>query len=303
MWLEYFVLHSKFKTWFQINKFDLCKKLWLIGDVDIEKLKENDLKTLFELSPYFGSTANEIDWKSAVEMQGRIQRWVDHSISKTINLPADTTKETVAELYITAYEAGCKGVTVYRDGCRNGILMANDKKGEKIEYLNSPKRPQELDCDIYYTSVTGKKYMTIVGLLEGKPYELFAIEPLENTTFPSIIKKGKVIKDGSRRYRLVGNTGDKQYTINSIVWRMTTDERTDTRKYSLMLRHGINPQFISEQIREYANITSFDKMVQRVLDNYVSGYKTKESCPECGEKLIFEEGCLKCKNCGHSKCG
>jgi ribonucleoside-diphosphate reductase alpha chain len=305
-WIEYFVIHPKFKMWYDNNWYKLDYKLF---DLDfhkpIEDMEEDELNKLFEKSPYFGSTSNDIDWRSSVELQGRVQKWIDHSISKTINLPNTTTVDQVFELYFRAREVGCKGITVYRDGSRSGILIDTKDKHSKddFEYADAYKRPKTIECDIYHKVSLKQNWMVIVGKVKGKPYEIFAIKDVENTFFPHKIERGIVTKVKSKVYRLEGEFNGKKYIIDNIIDLMSPDERVDTRKYSAMLRHRINPKFIIEQIEEYAAIVSFDKVVQRVLKSYLNGNELgKEKCQECGGEVVIEEGCKHCVNCGWSKC-
>jgi ribonucleoside-diphosphate reductase alpha chain len=303
MWQEYFVIHPKFKEWYEVNwkNLDNCSEYY----VPLEGYNEEGLQKFFEQSPYYKATANDIDWKASVRMQGEIQKWVDHSISKTVNLPETATIEEVDQLYREAYRAGCKGVTVYREGSREGVLISSKdkKKEEGFEYKNAFKRLQTLECDIYHKTAMKQNWMVMVGKVEGRPYEIFVIKDVDNHIFPSKIEKGKITKVKSRMYRLEGYLSQKLYTIDNIVDLMSEDEKMDTRKYSSMLRHGMAPRFIIDQIEEYATIVSFDKVVQRVLKNYVGEEKTKgDLCPECGSTLIMTEGCKKCL-CGYAKCG
>lgn len=299
IWEEYFVIHPKFVEWFNIyyrdDEFNGV----------MEELSEKELQSVFENSPYYKATANDIDWKESVRMQGEIQKWIDHSISKTVNLPSETTIEQVDELYRLAWSSGCKGLTIYRDGSREGVLTSSTKEEKKeFEYLNSIKIPKERGCDIYHKTAMKKSWMIVVGKVDNKPVEIFAFEDLENHTFPVNITKGIVTKEKSKTYSLISKDSEKTYKIKNIVDLMTDTEGVDTRKYSLMLRHRINPQFIIDQIREYATITSFDKVIERILLKYVKEERTsKELCPECKSKLIRQEGCLKCTNCSWSKCG
>jgi len=298
-WVEYRVIHPKFKTWMEINKFIID------GVYTFDTSDEKMLDFVFKQSPYHGATANEINWESAVEMQGQIQKWVDHSISKTINLPKTSTVEQVDIIYRTAHKSGCKGITVYRDGCRQGVLLSTEKKeDESFEYKNAYKRPKTLQCDIYHKTALKKNWLVIVGKVNNKAYEIFVINDVDNHIFPTKIEKGTITKVKSQTYELAGYMGQKLYKIYNIVDLMSMDQITDTRKYSSMLRHGMHPKFMIDQIEEYATIGSFDKVVQRVLRNYVSiEEQTEEKCTQCGGKMAMEEGCKHCIDCGWSKCG
>ena len=314
-WEEYRVIHPKFVEWYRVkleeNYSDF--QVWYDGiSFEFEHveqfLKEIDkglIDLLFEHSPYYGATSNDVDWRESVKMQGSIQKWIDHSISKTINLPKTATEEQVDELYRTAFESGCKGVTVYRDGSRNGVLIKEKPEEEnpnKFKYTNAYKRPEVVECDIYRKTALKKDWMLIIGLVDGIPFEMFAFTDPGNHKFPIKIEKGKVTKVRSRVYKLEGFLGNKKYTINNVVDLM--EDGDETRKYSLMLRHGIHPIHIIEQIEEYVTIVSLDKVIMKTLRNYVDNDKLKkEPCPVCGSELRREEGCIKCVSCEYSKCG
>jgi ribonucleoside-diphosphate reductase alpha chain len=303
IWEEYFVMHPKFVEWYMISI--LKNELDFKGTVEwLSKYSEEFLNRYFKESPYYKATANDIDWKESIRMQGEVQKWIDHSISKTVNLPSETTIDQVDELYRLAHARGCKGVTIYREGSREGVLTSIEKKKENFEYERSIIIPKERECDIYHKTAMKKSWMIVVGKVDGKPVEIFALEDLENHVFPSSITKGILKKEKSKVYSLTSKDSDKVYKIKNIVDLMTDTEGVDTRKYSLMLRHRINPQFIIDQIREYATITSFDKVIERVLMMYIKEErKGKEKCPECGEELTRQDGCVKCVSCGWSKCG
>ena len=300
MWREYFVMHPKFKTWLEINKF--IKD----GIYTFNASNEEELEMIFRQSSYYKASADDIDWEASVRMQGSIQKWVDHSISKTVNVPENTTVETVDQIYRKAYEYGCKGVTIYREGSRSGILVSADNKQDKFEYVNAYKRPKVVDCDIYRKTALKENWVVIVGKVKDKPYEIFVIKDvIPNSEFPHRIEKGQIIKVASEMYTLVGFTGDKMYEVPNLVNLMSSDQGVNTRKYSSMLRHRMHPKFIVEQIEKYAAIGSFEKVIQRVLRNYIKEEEvrnTKEKCPQCGSDLVQEEGCKHCVNCTYSKC-
>ena len=304
-WEEFAVIHHGLKMWYDKNWFKIWPKNFDIDfHKDIEDLTKEELQTVYEKSPYYKATSSDVDWRETVRMQGSIQKWIDHSISKTINLPKEVTVEDVKELYMLAYESGCKGVTVYREGSRSGVIVQNKEDKSEFKYHNAMKRPQIVECDIYHKTVLKQDWMILVGLVNGLPYEMFAFKDLENDIFPKKIQKGILTKVKSRTYRLESTLSGKSYSIENIVELMSDDDRVDTRKYSSMLRHGMAPEFIVDQIEEYATIVSFDKVIQRTLRNYISKEKQEEEpCPSCGGKLIREEGCIKCTNCEYSKCG
>jgi ribonucleoside-diphosphate reductase alpha chain len=302
-WQEYKMFHHNFVKWFDLNWYKL-KISWFDKDYkpELQNLSEKQLEEIIKKSPYYLSTSKDIDWKKSVEMQGRIQKWVDHSISKTINIPADTSVEVVDELYRIAHKVGCKGVTIYRDGSRSGVMVK--QKDVPFDYQEQLKRKElgeDLECDIFYKTALKKDWMILVGLYKGKPYEIFALERLDYAMFPHKIKKGVVERVKSGHYSLIGVHNNKEYRIGNILAHMTLDDKIDTRKYSLMLRHKIDPIHIINEIEKYSSISSFDKVVQRVLKSYINTNGGK--CPECGAKLLHAEGCEKCTNCTYTVCG
>ena len=300
-WQEFIVYHHGVKQWMGVT-----------GETDITK------------SPYHGATANEIDWEASVDLQAAGQLNLDHSVSKTCNLPSDATKETVSKVYMRAWESGCKGFTVYRDGCRSGVLVAidNDKKLEidkngrptNINYIMAPKRPDELSCDIKKAKVQGEEWTLFVGLLNHKPYEVFGglssyIDIPNKFKFGKIIKNGKV--NGNSTYNLSIGDGEDTMVIKNIssVFENKTFEAF-SRSISLNLRHGVPINYIVEQLHKDKNsdMTSFSKVIGRVLKSYITDgtISTGEKvCPQCQAEnsLTYQEGCLSCKNCTFSKCG
>jgi ribonucleoside-diphosphate reductase alpha chain len=245
-----------------------------------------------------------------VEMQGKIQKWIDHSISVTVNVPEITTVETVNQIYLKAHEVECKGITVYREGSRSGVLISH-KKEEKKESDNvvsneANKRPETLICDIYNISRNKQAYTIIVGKIKDRPYEIFVLEKLENSEFPDKITQGEIKKIKSKVYMLKSVFNNKEYKIDNIVDYMNNDEQKDTRNFSLMLRSNIKSKDIIDQINEYASISSFHKVIAKVLSNYLNGEKVKgeTQCPNCNSVNIRNESaCFTCQDCGWSKCG
>lgn len=309
MWEEYKVFHHKFVDWFNVNWYKLDYK-WFDIDYhpDLESLNDEQLEKVFQKSPYYKSTSADVDYLGKVELQGRVQKWIDHSISVTVNMPEDTDIETVSKVYNLAHSVGCKGMTIYREGSRSGVLLSDKKKEKKevgIIYNNSPKRLETLNCDIYNITRGKQPFTILVGLLEGKPYEIFALEKLSNSEFSDKIEHGEIKKVKSKTYQLSGLYRDTKYVVDNIVDFMSDDEQKDTRKFSQMLRHGIHPKYIIEQINEYATISSFDKVVAKALSYYLNGevIKQDKKCPECGSSnLKHETGCVTCLDCNWSKC-
>lgn len=296
-WQEFTVYHHGVKQWMAVT-----------GETDIAK------------SPYWGATAGEVDWVASVDLQAAAQEYIDHSISKTCNLPEDVSKEVVSQVYMRAWERGCKGFTVYRDKCRDGVLISSpvEKKDEQgrpfnIELVMAPKRPAELPCDIKKVKIKGEAWTIFIGLYHGKPYELFGglskfVDiPNKNTT-GKIVKNGKV--DGLTTYNLVVGEGDDQMLIKNIANVFENETYgAFTRTISLALRHGTPVQYVAEQLLKdkHSEITSFSKVAARVLKSYIAdGTKTsvERKCPDCGSEnsFIYEDKCIKCKNCTWSKC-
>jgi ribonucleoside-diphosphate reductase alpha chain len=276
-WQEFQVFHSKFKMWQEITG----------------KTKEED-------SPWYKSTANDIDWIKRVELQGKVQKHICHSISSTINLPKETSKEIVAKIYESAWKHGLKGITVYRDGSRSGVLV---KKTDDCN-REAPKRPKELECEVFYTNVSKKldkvryfEYIVFIGLLNNQPYELFAIEGSngKKTTTGKIIKHSKGCYDAA----LLDGTIIKDITKNT-----TNEEDALTRMVSTLLRHNVPIHFITQQLNKIeGDMFVFSKCIARTLKKFIKdGTKSGEICSNCGDVLIFENGCYICRSCGNSKC-
>jgi ribonucleoside-diphosphate reductase alpha chain len=290
-WQEFPILHPKFKAWINTN-FD---KLGLSGQENIEiEISKDNLQKAFELSPWYGSTANDIDWSKRVEIQGIIQKYISHSISSTINLPEDVSEAEVSKIYMESWKKGLKGITVYRDGSRSGVLVDSSKStGTKFEYRDAPKRPSIVDAQVYHINVSKHPYTVIVGLIDKKPYEIFVTE-----NHLDIATNNKIIKLKKGNYE----------TIEGVRINIFEDPNVElmTRLVSTSLRHGADIKFIVEQLNKTSgDITSFSKAVSRVLKKYIpDGSKSTVHCLDCGsDNVVFEEGCQVCKDCGSSKCG
>ena len=296
-WQNYPIFHHKFKDY-------LIAKGYNINEV--EKMSIDEINKLIEDSPYFKATANDVDWVKKVEMQGMIQKHVDHSISVTVNLPKSVTQELVAKVYEMGWKSGCKGITVYRDGCRSGVLISNEESKtidqSKIIKNNAPKRPKTLDCDIYQSTANGEQWVVIVGLLEGDPYEVFAFKP-KKIHIPSRTKNGKLTKIKKGRYDL----DIDGFVIENLSDHFETDEQEAlTRMISMALRHGSDTKYIIDQLnKSEGTIVSFGKSIARTLKRYISDdEKSSEICSNCEQAtLVYQEGCLRCTSCGLSKCG
>ena len=306
-WEEYNVFHHKFVTWLEVNGYDIKK---------VKSMRADELDALVAKSSYYKATANDIDWVSKVRMQGAIQKWVDHSISVTVNLPNEVTEELVADVYRTAWEHGCKGVTVYRDGSRSGVLVekkAEEKKED--EYRPPMKRPVELEADIVRFKNGDQDWIAFVGIYNDRPYEIFTGKLEEDAMFiPKKVTKGVIIKvkdeEGNKRY-------DFQYTdkygyTNTIggISRMFDESFWNyARLISGVLRVGmpiIDVVTLIESLHlDSESINTWKNGVARALKQYIpDGTKTNEKCPNCGqETLVYQNNCPVCMSCGHSKCG
>lgn len=288
-WQEYKVYHHGFAEWMRITG-----------------------KTNVEDSPYWKSTSNDIDWLKSVELQSAAQKWIDHGISKTCNLPSDVSKQTISDAYIMAWKSGCKGFTVYRDGSRSGVLVSIDEKKKEVSTsTSSEKRKKELPCDIHRVTIKGESWLVLVGINENVPYEVFC-GIAENIEVPKKIKSGIIIKNGKKdgvtTYNLRVPIGDDDEILFKDIVNLFANPTQGalTRTISLALRHSIPIQFIVEQIQKEKDMFSFSKSLARVLKTYIpDGTKASngESCPECGSKLLYQEGCKTCVNCGWGKCG
>ena len=301
-WQEFPVLHPKFKDWIISIGVSEYKKDIQEG-IKVGEMSKKQLQMFFENSPWYKSTANDIDWKKRVEIQGIIQKYITHSISSTINLPENVKEEEVSKIYMESWKKGLKGITVYRDGSRSGVLVStDDKKREEFEYHDAPKRPSELSCDIHHPTIKNTKYTVIVGLLDNKPYEVFAI-PFE---VAKGYKNGFLSKSKSGVYNLIASLDEKSTIHTDVTGNMSDTEAALTRLISTSLRHGADIKFIVEQLNKtHGDLFSFSKVIARVLKKYIpDGAKSTVKCQDCGsENVIFQEGCMTCQDCGSSKCG
>lgn len=290
-WQEFKVFHEGFQMWAETN----------FPGLEIQAMGEDDLQVLVANSPYAGSGSSEISWHKRLEMQSIVQRYTTHSISSTINLPSSATTEEVSQIYFEAWKLGLKGITVYRDGSRSGVLVSEPKKTEsKFAYHNAPKRPKELPCEVHVVTAKGVKWTVIVGLFDGNPYEVFAVPRTDSTL--DKITTGKVVKKGKGQYDFVGDG----VSISNFTQGMSDEEEVLTRLISTALRHGSAIDFIVEQLNKtHGSVVSFSKAISRILSKYAKALANKKyTCSDCGsENVKFEEGCHKCADCGSSKCG
>lgn len=303
-WEEYYVFHHNFLLWASINGYTKDQ---------IKNLTSDELDLLVEQSPYYKATSNDIDWLNKVKMQGAMQKWVDHSISVTVNLPKEATELLVSQVYQTAWETGCKGVTVYRDGSRDGVLVS--AKSKSVSDSHPLKRPREIDAEVVRFKNGSEDWIAFVGIYNETPYEIFTGKIDEEALYiPKFVPKGKLIKvkleDGTKRYDF--QYKDKYGYINMVggISRLFDETYWNYAKLiSGVLRNGMpilhvvtlvtSLHFDSEHINTWKN------GVVRSLSKYIpSGTRSTKKCSECGEEtLIYQEGCLVCGNCGHSKCG
>jgi ribonucleoside-diphosphate reductase alpha chain len=303
-WQTYPVVMGGFKEWYYNleGSDDPNSFMYGVNKLPIEELTKDQLQFLFEQSPYYGSCANDISWEKRIEIQGILQRYTTNAISSTLNLPKDVSKATVAGIYMAAWKNGLKGVTIYRDGCRTGVLVAdNTKKPEGITYNDATKRPETLSGELSIVTVKGARYGVLIGFLENKPYEIFAF----NTDKETKPCKGSITKEKKGRYSFSSKDGVLFDNIQSAA--IHADEQMLTRLVSGMMRHGVNPKFIYEQISKCPlEIVSFGKAISRVIKKYIPEKELLEGqkCKDCGSTNIrLAEGCVTCNECGGSKCG
>jgi len=320
---EFIVYHHKLVTWMNINNIPVRRDY-----------TQEELNAIVERSPYYKATANDVDWVNKVRMQGEVQKWVDHSISVTINLPNDISEEMVNKLYVEAWRSGCKGCTVYRDGSRTGVLVAlsdNDKKKEKEKETSSSeeqaaryiaqeehilKRPVELEADVVRFQNKKEKWIAFIGLIDGRPYEIFTgiADDDEGIFCPKSVTKGKIIKavgeDGVKRYdfQFINKRGFKT-TIEGLSEKFNPEFWNYAKLISGVLRYGMPiPQvlkLVSSLELDSQSINTWKMGVERALKRYINnGESAAEKCPNCGQNtLVYQEGCLICTNCGTSRCG
>jgi ribonucleoside-diphosphate reductase alpha chain len=289
-WQHFRVFHSGFLMWVNANH----------PQIDLQSLSIEELKALVAESPYGGSGSSEIDWRKRLDIQAVVQKYTTHSISSTINLPKDVDVETVSNIYFEAWRKGLKGITIYRDGSRSGVLVDDKPKVDSFEYRDAPKRPKDLVCEIHHTTAKGKRWTVIIGLFDEKPFEVFAIpfeEGLEKYHQAILRKKSK------GNYVVVI---DDEISFENITEEMTDEEEALTRMISTALRHGSSIDFIVEQLnKSHGTVVSFNKAISRVLSKYAKRLADRKyTCLSCvSENVRFEEGCYKCVDCGSSKCG
>ena len=286
-WMEYPIMMGAFKEWLLAQPH---REGFIINRLSNEKMKE-----WFKKSPWYGSTANDINWNTRIKIQGILQKYTTSAISSTLNLPNDVSQEEVSAIYLAAWKEGLKGVTVYRDGCRTGVLTT-DSSNDRFESKDAVKRPEELEAHTHYSTSKGESYHVIVGLLEDKPYEIF-IDDSDN----KYSREGIIVKEERGKY-VFKNGGDP---INIRTF-MNDEQEAITRLVSANLRHGTNVKFIVEQLQKTpGDMFSFTKSLARVLKKYIpNGESSTVHCLDCNSNNVrFQEGCQTCMDCGSSKCG
>lgn len=307
-WEEYIVFHHHFKTWMTVNGYDTEKNY-----------TQEEINELIKKSPYYKATSNDVDWLNKVKLQGSVQKWVDHSISVTINLPAEATEELVDQLYVTAWESGCKGITVYRDGSRSGVLVAAEEKKEeeKPTSVFPTKRPQILEADVVNFQNNKEKWVAFIGLIDGRPYEIFTglADDQEGILLPRWVSNGLIIKNrdelGMSRYDFqFQNQRGYKTTIEGLSHKFNPEFWNYAKLISGILRHGMPIENVVELVNQMEldseSINTWKAGVARALKRYipdgteVNGHK----CANCSSnQVVYQEGCLICKSCGSSKCG
>ena len=307
-WEEYKVFHHNFETWLRVNGYDVEK---------VKEMDNDELTKIIEKSPYHKATSADVDWVAKVKMQGAVQKWVDHSISVTVNVPEDVKEDLIGNIYEEAWKAGCKGITVYREGSRSGVLVSEKKKEEDendFKETQAPPRPHKLEASIVRFQNNKEKWVAVVGIYKDRPYEIFTGKA-EDFFIPTYVEEGWVVKNRTEKgksrydfefidrggvlqeYRGLSRTFDKEY------WNYA-------KLISGILRHGMPLPFVVDIVSslsfETETINTWKTGVVRALKKFIpDGAKAKDTkCPECGQDtLVYKEGCLSCTSCGYSKCG
>jgi ribonucleoside-diphosphate reductase alpha chain len=313
-WEKYVVFHHKFVEWMLAKGYDVTKKY-----------SETELNDLIKKSPYFGATSNDIDWVSKVQLQGRVQNWIDHSISVTVNLPENVSEELVDKLYREAWKAGCKGVTIYRKGSRASVLedekpKTDSKKNADTQCICFPineilKRPKELDCEILRFQNNKEKWIAFVGLLDNRPYEIFTglADDEDGILVPKWVEKGSIIKEvdeaNNKRYdfQFINRYGYKT-TIEGLSHKFNKEFWNYAKLLSGVLRYGMPIDQVIKLIQglqfDSDSINTWKAGVERALRKYMEGAVDALACPKCKQRsIVVSEGCYHCTNCDWAKCG
>ncbi len=309
-WEEYHVFHHKFVDWLKINGYDLDK---------VSAWSSDQLNKLIAQSPYYKATANDVDWLEKVRLQGSVQKWVDHSISVTVNVPRETTVQLVDEIFYTAWKAGCKGITIYRDGSRSGVLVSEESKAEqngKFKVNESPKRPVRLPAEVVRFRNNNEQWIAVVGLMDGKPYEIFTGRSEDTFIIPKKFRQAWVLKskdeNGENRYdfQIVDKDGYRT-TFEGLSRSFDKEYWNYAKLISGVLRYGMPLPKVIDLVKdlnvEDGHLNTWKNGVVRALKKFVpNGTKdTGAVCENCGEKghIVYLEGCQVCQYCGDSKCG
>lgn len=310
-WEEYQVFHHHFITWLKANGYDPEK---------VTRMTNDELAPIIAKSPFHGATANDVDWVQKVKMQGAIQKWVDHSISVTVNVPSDTTEEMVNQIYLAAWENGCKGCTIYRDGSRSGVLVSdpasNEKSAPAFRETMPPKRPDRLDAAVVRFKNSSENWIAVIGLVDGRPYEIFTGKAEDTFRLPDYVHSGFVLKqrddEGNNRYdfQFLDREGYR-ITIEGLSRSFNKEYWNYAKLISGILRHGMPLNYVVDLIEglnvpeDYIN--TWKNGVVRALKQFVPDGTTAATshCESCGDKegLVYKEGCLICRSCGYSECG
>lgn len=312
-WEEYNVFHHKFEDWLKANGYDM---------EEVKGMDTESLAVIIAKSPYHLATANDVDWVQKVKMQGAIQKWVDHSISVTVNIPNETPEEMVSKIYQAAWEHGCKGCTIYRDGSRSGVLVSNDDKqaGQQnpavFQETLPPKRPQRLEADVIRFMNNQEQWIAVVGCFDGKPYEIFTGRAEDMFKLPSYVTTGAVLKNkdeqGENRYDFQFKDRDGyKITIEGLSRSFNKEYWNYAKLISGTLRHGMPLNYVVNLVAgmnsDDAYINTWKNGIVRALKKFIPDGTSavKQQCPSCDDPdgLLYKEGCLSCKSCGHSECG
>jgi ribonucleotide reductase alpha subunit len=305
-WEDYHVFHIPFKHWLKIKGYD---------PMAVENMPEDQLQAIIQQSPWYRASAEDIDWVSKVHLQGRVQKWVDHSISVTVNLPEDATEELIDKIYRTGWEVGCKGMTVYREGSRSGVLIS-DKTAEKAVSFSetvAPKRPRELDAVVFSFMNNDERWVAVIGIFADRPYEIFTGRAVDSFSILTQVSAGKVIKtkeNGSNRYDFQYTDKDGyKVTIEGLSRSFNKEYWNYAKLISGVLRHGMPLPYVVDMIEnlhlESASLNNWKNGVVRALRQFIPDGTTPShnTCPKCQtDGLVYQEGCLHCVNCGHSEC-
>jgi len=304
-WEEFNVFHPKFRYWLELNGHNVQELI---------AAPKEKLEALIKKSPYYLATSNDIDWVAKVRMQGSIQKWVDHSISVTVNLPSSATEEMVSDVYQTAWESGCKGMTIYRDGSRTGVLVSNTRGSDTdFKETTAPPRPTKLKADVVWFSNDTEKWVAVIGLLNNRPYEIFTGKA-KGFFLPEWVTKGWVLKNKDEKntrydFQFLDPDGYK-ITMEGLSRQFNKEYWNYAKLISGILRHGMPVQYavdiVNNLVLDSDAINTWKNGVVRALKKYVPDgtVDKKTKCPKCGTEgsLLFREGCKECTACGYSGC-